>query len=175
MPEENIQGWEIKFDKLGYQGWDIVENVELIPHKFDIKLDTSPELVQGETIIYRPAGDAFIKFADNGNIEVSTSADVTITCKDEQGNPSGNVVVDCDIATVTAATSVTIDSPTITLDGNVTVTGNLQVDGVATLGSGGALIARQGDATTVTIPGGSSAGTYAGSITGGSPGGHTAS
>lgn len=104
-----------------------------------------PDLLEGEVAVYQPGTNTLVKFLVDGTVQLDSDVAVNVT------------------------------SPEATIDGNVTITGNLQVDGIATLGSGGALIARQGDATTVTIPGGSSAGTYAGSITGGSPGGHTAS
>lgn len=51
---------------------------------------------------------------------------------------------------------------------NITAATKVNIDSPATdIGVGGAAIARVGDATSVTIPGGSSAGTYAGTITSG--------
>lgn len=43
--------WEMKFEKLGYQGWNIMENVVLIPHTLDVRIDTQPEVVEGEELI----------------------------------------------------------------------------------------------------------------------------
>ncbi|MCE7734731.1 MAG: hypothetical protein GPJ54_07645 [Candidatus Heimdallarchaeota archaeon] len=43
--------WEIKFDKSGYQSWEIIEDVVLIPHAFDIRIDAAPELVKGEVFV----------------------------------------------------------------------------------------------------------------------------
>ncbi len=150
------------------------ENRIAIPGSFQVR----PDLEQGEIAIFRPDGDAIIKFANSGNIEITTTADVTVNCANATVTASEDITASCVNATLTATTAATVDAPTITLDGNVTVTGTLQVDGVATLGSGGALIARLGDTVAVTIPnaqggGGGLPGT--GTITSGSPAGHTAS
>jgi hypothetical protein len=40
--------WFIQFQKEGYQQWNITENIELIPHTYDITIDVEPELVDGD-------------------------------------------------------------------------------------------------------------------------------
>lgn len=104
-----------------------------------------PNLEEGEVAVYQPGTNTLITFLADGTIQLDSDVAVNVT------------------------------SPTVTIAGDVTIEGNLQVDGVATLGSGGAAIARSGDPVTVTVVGGSSAGPASGTITAGSPAGHTAS
>jgi phage gp45-like len=115
-----------------------------------------PDLEQNEIAIYHPFTNSLIHFKNSGDIDITGDANLN--------------------ATVTG--TATIDAPETTITGNVTINGNLQVDGVATLGSGGALIARLGDTVAVTVPGvmpGAATLPGTGTITSGSPGGHTAS
>ena len=100
---------------------------------------TRPACDIGETVIFHPETQSYIKFTKTGAIAINTaSKDVNIT-----------------------ATNVNIT-------GNLTVTGDMQIDGASTLGAGGAAIARVGDAVLVTVAGGSSAGPASGTITAGS-------
>lgn len=46
----------------------------------------------------------------------------------------GNVVINCQVATVNAATSVTLDTPQTTLTGNLTVQGSTDVQAIVSLG-----------------------------------------
>lgn len=114
------------------------ENRIAIPGSFEVR----PTLEQGEIAIYRPDGDALIKFTNAGDIEISTSKNVTVSCVDAEGTPSGdvtvncvnadvnasgNVTVDCVNATVTATTA--IDLTTTTGDINLTSGGNVNISG----------------------------------------------
>ncbi len=101
--------------------------------------------------MYQPGTNTLIKFLADGTVELNSDVAVNVT------SPEITVMGNATIA------------------GDVTIEGNLQVDGVATLGAGGAAIARSGDPVTVTVIGGSSAGPASGTITAGSPAGHTAS
>ena len=133
-----------------------VENIE--ENKIGIPyapLKRPKDLKQGEVAFYHPDTETFIKFRNNGDLEI-----------DSGNSGSGNIIINCAVATINCTTSVTFDTPTATFTGDLQVDGDFNNDGAATLGgSGGAAIARLGDAVTTT--GGS------GTITGGSAN-HTA-
>lgn len=82
------------------------------------------DLANGEVAVYHPTSNSFIKFRNNGNIEVEGTGQINIVT-------TGDVNLECNAASVTAAASVDIDSP------------------VTNLGSGGQPIARVGDAVQV--------------------------
>ena len=96
-----------------------------------------PTLKDGEVAFYHPPTDAFIIWKQNGDLDIETG-----------NGGTGNVNINCKQANVTASESVNVDSP------------------ITNLGVGGPAIARLGDAVEVTVTGGSSAGTYSGTITG---------
>ncbi len=75
-----------------------------IPASFEVR----PDLEQGEIAIYRPDGDAVIKFGNDGSIAISTSADVNITAPTSTIN--GDLVVTGDIT----ANEVTADGVVLT-------------------------------------------------------------
>ena len=108
------------------------------------------DLEQNEIAVYHPYTNSFIKFRNNGNLEISTV---------ESGS-TGDIIVNSENVTVNASNSATVDSP------STTITGNLDANGTTSL-NGGNPIARQGDSVEVTITSGSSAGTWNGTITSG--------
>lgn len=95
------------------------------------QLNRIKNLQAGETIIYNTVTKSFVYMKVDGSIELFSQ------------------------------TVININAPEIIIDGNVTVTGNLQVDGQTNLGIGGAPIARVGDSVLV--------GSTPGTITSGSP------
>ena len=108
------------------------------------------DLDQGEVAFYHPDTETFIKYRNNGDLEI-----------DSGNGGTGNIIVNCAVATINCTTSVTFDTPTATFTGDLQVDGDFNNDGKATLGgTGGEAIARLGDAVVTT--GGS------GTITGGS-------
>lgn len=119
------------------------------------------DLEQNEIAFYHPYTGAFIKSRNNGDLEI-----------DCQQDTPGNIIVNCVNAEVNATEDVDVNAGgdvnvEATGDANVTAS-NVNVDASQTnLGTGGPAIARVGDSIQVTIPGGSSAGTYNGTITSG--------
>jgi phage gp45-like len=73
-----------------------------------------PKLAAGEVAFYHPPTDAFIIWRSNGDLDIETAADVNLKCKD---------------ATVDASGSVTINTPTWTLNGNMVVNGTMTNNG----------------------------------------------
>lgn len=90
------------------------------------------DLEPGEVAFYHPETDSFIKYRNSGNLEI------------ESGNGgTGNVIVNAAQVNINATTSVTFDTPTVTF------TGNVNIEGDATLGKLAdtpKAIARLGDA-----------------------------
>ncbi len=76
---------------------------------------------------------------DSGNTFQINSSDGSITCKNKDGS---YVTITGSNITISADSNVTVKSPNITLDGTVTVTGNLMVEGT--------IIGVTGIITTVT-------------------------
>lgn len=112
-----------------------------------------PTLEEGEVAFYHPPTDSFIIFRASGDLDIQAGT---------EGGANVNII--CTDANITASGDVNVEASG---DANITAA-NVNIDaGVTNLGVGGLAIARVGDPTTVTIPGGSSAGTYAGTITGG--------
>jgi phage baseplate assembly protein gpV len=70
----------------------------------------------GEVVYYHPVTGSQIHFKNNGDIDVTTKA---------------NVNVSCDNANVTCLTKATVTAPNIDLIGNVSITGTLDVGGVS--------------------------------------------
>ena len=125
-------------------------------------------------------GDRRVTVAGNevlitdGNRTVTVGIDDTLTV---DGNRTVTVGVDEVLITSGNRTATVDGNETLTVGGavNITVTGdcdlkaaNVSIDAATTnLGVGGAPIARVGDAVTVNVIGGSSAGPHSGTITGG--------
>ncbi len=110
------------------------------------------DLEPNETAIYHPFTKTFIKFRNNGDIDIDskveeTTGNININCVNANLTASENVNVECVDANVTASTSVNVDSP------------------ITNLGVGGPEIARLGDSVEVVVGSGSSAGTWSGTIT----------
>ena len=97
------------------------------------------DLEQNEVAFYHPYTNSFIKFRNNGNLEIDTiqgeiTGDIIINCQnatvnadvDAKVNAGGVVDVTCVDSTVAASGSVTLDTP------STTITGTLQVDGAIT-------------------------------------------
>lgn len=120
------------------------------------------DLEQDETAFYHPKTESFIKFRNNGDIEIESTNNANLIV-------SGNM-------NVTIGGNATIN---IAGDANITSTGdtnvkaaNVNIDAAVTnLGVGGLGIARIGDTVQVEVVGGSSAGPHNGTIT--SSGGNT--
>ncbi|PWG62867.1 phage baseplate assembly protein V [Sediminicurvatus halobius] len=74
----------------------------------------------GEVAIYTDEGDE-IRMRRGRVIEVISGAQVHVTAPD--------VVADCDTATVQATTSVTLDSPSVTVTGDLSVQGAIDAGG----------------------------------------------
>lgn len=92
------------------------------------------------------AGDVNIQTV---NANITTSGDVNATIGgDLNADVTGDINATCEVADITAGTSVDVHSP------------------VTNLGDGGQPIARLGDSVEVIVTGGSSAGTHSGTITG---------
>lgn len=123
------------------------------------------DLEQNEVALYHPQTNSFIKFRNNGDLEISaiegeSTGSIIFNCENITVNANANVEVNCTDATVTASSSATVDSP------STTITGDLDANGTTSL-NGGNAIAREGDTVEVTITSGSSSGTWQGTITSG--------
>lgn len=123
---------------------------------------------QAEPVFFHPATNTRIIGRNNGDLDILTddttagnvniqTVDANITASgdvnatiggDLNADVTGDINATCEVADITAGTSVDVHSP------------------ITNLGDGGQPIARLGDAVEVTVTGGSSAGTYSGTITG---------
>lgn len=74
----------------------------------------------GEVVYYHPITGSKIHFKNNGDIDITTEA---------------NVNVNCDNANVTCLTKATVTAPNIDLTGDVNITGTLDVSGISTFAS----------------------------------------
>lgn len=113
---------------------------------------------EGEVVFYHPQTKSKTHYKANGDIDIDTvNADV-----DEANH--GNVNITTKNVNITNSEKITVTST-----GDVDLSAaNVNIDASTTnLGSGGQAIARQGDAVEVTITGGSSSGTWSGTITAG--------
>lgn len=75
-------------------------------------------VASGEVVFFHPVTGAKIHFKNNGDIDISTAADINATC--------ANI-------NVTATTKATVTAPSIDLTGNVSITGDLSVSGATGL------------------------------------------
>lgn len=73
-----------------------------------------PQLAEGEVAFYHPPTGGLLVWKANGDLEITTSADVKVTAANIEA---------------TATVAATVTAPTINLTGNVVITGNLAVSG----------------------------------------------
>lgn len=91
-------------------------------------INDRPELAESEVAFYHPATRSILVWREDGSLEVTTQADVTLN-----------------------AAKLTVNVPDIVVNGNaafngtVAIAGKLSANGGADLGTGGAGIARVGD------------------------------
>lgn len=118
-------------------------------------------LAVGEVIVGSPVTGSYVKFLQNGNIEIVTAVDITATCKNATITASNNVNVavtnECNITAKTI--NFTADNINLTSGTHTSKFGsggnfefactNFKVNGHVELGSDGAAIARVGDQVTV--------------------------
>jgi phage gp45-like len=90
---------------------------------------------QGEVTMHHPASGAVIILKNNGDINVTTEADVNVSCNNANVTAQASSNLTCVSATVTASTSMLIDTPLATFTTNVLINGTLTAVGLATLGS----------------------------------------
>jgi len=83
-----------------------------------------PKLAAGEVAFFHPPTNSFIIGRANGDLDIETG-----------NGGTGNVNINCRQANITASESVTLDTPETTLTGNVTIDQNLTVTGDTTLSS----------------------------------------
>lgn len=96
------------------------------------------DLEAGETCLYTDEGDE-IRLKRGRIIAVTAGARLHVTAPDVQ--------VDCETAQVAAATAVTLDSPTVTVTGQLVVQGGMAVSGGTGASVEGDLDVTQGDVT----------------------------
>lgn len=110
------------------------------------------DLEQNELAIYHPYTNSFIKFRNNGNLEVDTiqgetlgniiincenatinaNQDITANCTNAKLTASAAVDVDCADATIVASSAATVDSPSTTITGTLQVNGAISTDSSVT-------------------------------------------
>ena len=88
-----------------------------------------PSYSSTATQIKKDDGSAVISLNADSSIFITSTADVTVDCANLSATSSGT-------AEVTATSSCTITAPTITLAGNVIITGTLVAAGAATMSGG---------------------------------------
>jgi hypothetical protein len=82
-----------------------------------------PFMAAGEVTLYHPETNSVISWRSGGNLEVTTAANVDVTCANLTANVSG-------AATIDASGSVDITTPTLTLTGNLVVNGTMTNNGM---------------------------------------------
>lgn len=135
------------------------------------------DLEQDEVAIYHPFTKSFIKFRNNGDIDIDTdvedaSGSININAVNVNVTASGDVGLDATNINVTTSADINMTvTGDVILDAtnvDITASGQVDIDAPATnIGVGGAAIARLGDTVSVTVVGGSSAGVATGTITSG--------
>lgn len=76
-----------------------------------------PTLKDGEVAFYHPPTGGLVVWRQNGNLEITTAADIKATCAN---------------AEITATTKITLTAPTINLVGDLNVTGDTAFTGAVT-------------------------------------------
>lgn len=134
----------------------------------------SPPTVGEQVVVFAPGGDTSLGFAllgfyQDAHDAPSSSADVDMvefpdgsTVQYDSGSNTltvsvsggGNVIVNCQQATVHAANSVTLDTPNTHMTGNVRVDGNLGVTGAMAVQGQGASGAVSTFAGTIQVTNG---------------------
>jgi len=82
-----------------------------------------PIMASGEVTLYHPDTNSIISWRAGGNLEITTAANVDITCTNITANVSGSATIDAD-------GSVDITTPTLTLTGNLVVNGTMTNNGL---------------------------------------------
>lgn len=131
-PPENATGMAIMPD--GY-----VENGVVIG------LDTpqnKPKRIKGEAVVYDAFGNKI--HLQNGKIDIVAFADLNL-------NVTGNVTINCTQANINAKKSCTVETPEFTVNGNISLNGDVGSTGgnFSIGGSGGTAVARVGDKVRV--------------------------
>jgi hypothetical protein len=122
-------------------------------------------LKEGEVAISNYLTESRVVFKENGDIEVIGKNNQTINI-----TSNSEITVGGDV-TINVTGNVDLTSSLTTINNDVKVNGNVDISGSATIGSGSgaqSAVATVGDSVEVEVTGGSSAGTYSGSITSGS-------
>ena len=87
--------------------------------------DRPPDLEPGENVVYHPDTESFVAFFNNGNIVLETSVGNVFV-----NSTTGQIQIEADgDVNVIAGGSATVTAPTITLTGDVTITGNVAIVG----------------------------------------------
>lgn len=94
---------------------------------------------QGEPVFFHPATNTRIIARNNGDLDVITDSDtagsINIQTVNANVTASGNVAATCANLTADVSGATMINCPTITLNGNVTVTGTFTSIGAGTMAS----------------------------------------
>lgn len=98
------------------------------------------DLEQNEVAFYHPFTESFIKFRNNGDLEIQTTTEgtqgkVLINCIQANIIASESVSVTSPEIALTADTSITLDTPIATFTTDVQIDGALNVDGATSLSS----------------------------------------
>lgn len=86
-------------------------------------------LAEGEVVLYHPITQSQVYFRNNGDIDIETTGsngDINIKTKNDI-----NITIEGE-ANITSTGPITITAPLTLLDGNVKITGDLEVDGDST-------------------------------------------
>jgi len=113
-----------------------------LPNKVPNYDATNTQLKKDDgTAVISVNNDSSISVETDSNVDVTSQADVNVQCENLNGTANQAVEISAGTeANVTAATAATVTAPTITLNGNVVITGTLTQGGsgggTATLSGG---------------------------------------
>jgi len=88
-----------------------------------------PVMASGEVALYHPDTNSIISWRKGGNLEITTAANVDITCANATINCANITANVSGSATLAADGSVNVTTPTLTLTGDLVVNGTMTNNG----------------------------------------------
>lgn len=82
------------------------------------------DLENGEVIVGNQTSEVYIKFNNDGSVNIKATADVNIDCKDININCK-DININCENANINASSKVNLETPQADISGNLTVDGNI--------------------------------------------------
>ena len=102
-------------------------NMGVIGDSFFTSSMPPPSPVQSGEVLILHASGSYFKIPVNGDMDFSTVGNFNLTVTGNLvANVSGNASITCPDVSIDASTSVTITSPTVNIDGNLSISGNIE-------------------------------------------------